>query len=247
MAPIVTSRRLNGSVMTITDKPLEQVDVQLEYKDAIITYTQSLILLKLCFWIHLLMHLVINSIGTLYGKKINEKEIQNTSFITRSVKTIVDGKFKFDTSALVNKSAFVSATYSDSIHSQIDQKDVLLLQKFLAGEITFSSYQQYLASDIDENGSIDEADLQALTDLVEKRIAGLPGSFQWFLLDTKAAYPNPSDVLKGSLPLKISLDSITSTTPDVNFVAIKKVIFLSIRDRSKKICRLSRESNQSRI
>ena len=64
--------------------------------------------------------------------------------------------------------------------------------------------------------------MQALTDLVEKRIAGLPGSFQWFLLDTKAAYPNPSDVLKGSLPLKISLDSITANTPAVNFVAIKK-------------------------
>ncbi|MBK9566636.1 MAG: T9SS type A sorting domain-containing protein [Saprospiraceae bacterium] len=222
VAPIVTSRRLNGTVTTITDKPLEQVDVKLEYKDAIITYTSKFDTIET-----LLLDSFINASGYklyryTYGKKINEKRDTNTSFITRSVKTIVDGKFKFDTSALANKSAFVSATYSDSTHSHIDQKDVLLLQKFLAGEITFSSYQQYLASDIDENGRIDETDLQALTDLVEKRIAGLPGSFQWFLLDTKAAYPNPSDVLKGSLPLKISLDSITSTTPDVNFVAIKK-------------------------
>ena len=222
VAPIVTSRRLNGSATTITDKPMAQVDVRLEYKDAIVTYTSKFDTIET-----LLLDSFINASGYKlyrynYGKKINEKRDTTTSFISRTVKTVADGKFKFDTSVLVNKSAFLSATYSDSTLSLIDQKDVLLLQKFLAGEITFSSYQQYLASDIDENGRIDEADLQALTDLVEKKITGLPGAFQWFLLDAKAAYPNPVDVLKGSLPLKISLDSITANTPAVNFVAIKK-------------------------
>jgi hypothetical protein len=104
----------------------------------------------------------------------------------------------------------------------IDNKDVELLTKYLLGEITFSSYHQYLASDINEDGVIDIADQNLLMEFVTGSIQILPGDNQWYLLDKKATYTKPEDVLKGPIPAVVKLDSIAATQAPIDFIAIKK-------------------------
>jgi hypothetical protein len=222
VTPVTNTKKLNGQIVSITDKPLEKAEIKLEYKDPVITYISKFDTIET-----LLLDSFINASGYKlyrynYGKKINESRDTISTYITKSAISASDGKYKFDTTSLANKAAYVYATFRDSTHTLIDNNDVILLSKYLAGELTFGSFHQYLASDIDENGRIDHEDLNTLTAFVEKRITSLPGASQWYLLDAMSTYTNPADVLKGNLPLRIALDSITSNTADVNFVAVKK-------------------------
>ncbi|MFZ1581044.1 MAG: T9SS type A sorting domain-containing protein, partial [Saprospiraceae bacterium] len=50
----------------------------------------------------------------------------------------------------------------------------------------------------------------------------LTGSHQWYLLDKKATYTKPEDVLTKPLPLVVTLDSLIAVNPVVDFIAIKK-------------------------
>lgn len=222
ITPTNTVRRLKGNVSTITDKSLEKVEINLVYKDPLISYKVKYDTVET-----LLLDSFINASGYKlyrynYGKKINETKDSSLTYITALAKSGSDGKYSFDTTALVNKPAYISAAYSDSLYRFIDQKDIILLKKFLDGEVVFSSYHQYLASDIDEDGDIDQNDLSLLTDFVDRKIETLPGSHQWYLLNAAAVFSSPADVLKGNLPERILLDSITANTKEVNFIALKK-------------------------
>jgi hypothetical protein len=88
--------------------------------------------------------------------------------------------------------------------------------------VTFTSYHQYLASDINEDGIVDINDQNILMEFVTGTRANLPGKFQWYLLDKKATYTKPEDVLKQALPLVVTLDSLAEINPVVDFIAIKK-------------------------
>ena len=88
--------------------------------------------------------------------------------------------------------------------------------------LKFLSYHQFLASDINEDGVIDDTDKQILEDFVSGKINVLPGNHQWYLLDKNFTYTNPEDVLTQSLPLVVTLDSLSKKHGPVDFVAVKK-------------------------
>jgi len=211
-----------GNVLTLTDTPVKGADITLKYKDPVITYNityDTTETLQLDSFINLSGYKLYRYVLV---KKITEHRDSTLTFITRKAKTDVNGKYLIDSIAVHNKAVIICATYTDDVRKNIDNKDVELLTKFLLGEVTFSSYHQYLASDINEDGKIDIEDQNILISFVTGQTSTLPGSHQWYLLDKKATFAKPEDVLAGPLPFNVYLDSIKVINPAVDFIAIKK-------------------------
>lgn len=220
--PVVPLYSVKGNVLTLTDTPLKDAIITLKYKDPIIKYTSKYDtseVLQLDSFINLSGYKLYRYILV---RKITERKDSTISYFSRSVKTDVAGKYLIDSLTGYRKSVCVSGSYKDDDHKFIDNKDVELLTKFLLGDVTFTSYHQYLASDINEDGKIDIEDQNLLMEFVTGKIAKLPGNNQWYLLDKKATFAKPQDVLAGPLPLVVVLDSIVKNNPVVDFVAIKK-------------------------
>ena len=217
--PIYSQR---GNVLTLTDTPLKDAEITLKYVDPIIKYSSTYDTtetLELDSFINLSGYKLYRYITV---QKITEHKDSTLQYITKTVKTNADGKYIFDSLTIHDKKLTISATYVDDKHKNIDNKDVELLTKFLLGEVTFTSYHQYLASDINEDGKIDIADQNLLMEFVTGVAPSLTGSHQWYLLDKKATYTKPEDVLTKPLPLVVTLDSLIAVNPVVDFIAIKK-------------------------
>ncbi|MFN8338077.1 MAG: hypothetical protein U0T36_03580 [Saprospiraceae bacterium] len=222
VAPVDPIYSQKGNVLTLTDTPLKDATMTLQYKEPIIKYTSTYDTtetLELDSFINLSGYKLYRYITVL---KITETKDSTVEYISKTVNTNADGKYLFDSLLVHDQKIEISGTYSDDKHKNIDNKDVELLTKFLLGDVTFTSYHQYLASDINEDGIVDINDQNILMEFVTGTRANLPGKFQWYLLDKKATYTKPEDVLKQALPLVVTLDSLAEINPVVDFIAIKK-------------------------
>jgi len=213
---------ITGDVVTLTDTPLKDVNIKLEYLDSIYTYnitydtTETLVLDSF-----------INHSGFklyFYDKKLVVTQNVDTTSSFVYLETLTDslGRYLIDSLPFTDKPLRISGHYSDEAKRFIDSKDVELLTQYLLGQVTFMSYPQFLASDVNEDGVIDNTDLTILMDFVNGVIDELPGDKQWYVLDKNATYTNPEDVLTSTLPFYVFLDTVALNQPPVPFVAIKK-------------------------
>ncbi|MBK9735710.1 MAG: hypothetical protein IPO92_12380 [Saprospiraceae bacterium] len=222
VVPVIPVYSLKGNVSTAADFGLKNSVITLKYKNPMVTYTSKFDTtetLKLDSFINASGYKLYRYITVL---TIKEKKDSTVVFVQKTAKTDNTGSYLFDSIAIHDKPILVSAEYNDEVKKGIDGKDVELLTKFLLGEVTFTSYYQYLASDIDENGIIDIRDQNILMEFVTGARQVLPGMHQWYLLNKKATFAKPDDVLKGNLPYEVVLDSISKVQAAVDFVGIKK-------------------------
>ena len=220
--PTLQVYAIKGKINTLYDYPINKASVMLSYKEPIVNYIVTYDTTET-----LLLDSFINMSGyKLYrytlDKKIKEKRDSTISYISKTTKTNEDGKYQLDSFSLLNKPVVISATYKDSLHKDIDFRDVQLLARFLTGDIRYNSYHQFLASDVNEDGLVDTKDYQFLSDFVAGILDTLPGKNQWFLLDNRAVFNQPEDILESNYPFKVNLDSISKINSSYNFVAIKK-------------------------
>lgn len=220
--PVDSIHRVKGHVLTLTDTPLKGAEITLRYGDPIVTYQITRDTTE-----QLQLDSFINASGyKLYRyilvKKITEHKDSTVTYVQRTAVTDSTGNFRIDSLTVKDKKVRITAGYTDDPHRFIDNKDVELLTKFLLGEVTFSSFHQYLASDINEDGKVDIEDQNLLMAFVTGQAQSLPGSHSWYVLDSKATYNKPEDVLTQPLPLTVTLDSIPKPDPAVFFIAVKK-------------------------
>ena len=220
--PIDSIYHVKGNVLTLTDTPLEGADMTVQYRDPVITYT-----ITYDTTVTLVLDSFINASGYKlyrYSKKQVITELRDSSlqYVSITVKTDSLGRYLIDSLISGDKVVEVFGNYTDQPNRFIDDNDVALLSNFLSGQIKFLSYHQFLASDINEDGVIDDTDKQILEDFVSGKINVLPGNHQWYLLDKNFTYTNPEDVLTQSLPLVVTLDSLSKKHGPVDFVAVKK-------------------------
>lgn len=214
--------QVKGNVLTLTDTPLKDAIMTARYHDPVITYTTIYDTTET-----LVLDSFINISGYKLYRYIKKQVVTETKdstlqYVYFNTWTDSLGKYTFDSLPFGDKKVDIFGSYSDIPNRFIDDTDVLLLSDYIAGKIKFFSYHQYLASDINEDGIIDEADKQILDDFVKGIITVLPGDHQWYLLDKNATYTNPEDVLTQPLPLIITLDSLVKSSGIADFVAIKK-------------------------
>lgn len=222
VTPVDPLYRVKGNVLTLTDTPVKNATMTFRYTDPIVKYTityDTTETLELDSFYNFSGYKLYRYITV---KKITEKKDSTIQFLSKSTKTNTDGFYLIDSLPLRNKKLEITGSYSDAPKNNLDHKDVELLTKFLLGEITFSNYFQYLAADINEDGKIDITDQNLLMELVTDKITALPGTNQWYLLDKKATFAKPEDVLKGPIPTVVKLDSISATQAPIDFIAIKK-------------------------
>lgn len=220
--PVIPTYQLKGTVTSLTDQVLKDVQVDVRSKNAIITYTSTYDtteVLQLDSFINFSGHKLYRY---LLVKKIVETKDSTIQYLKKSATTNILGQYQVDSVSFGRQAIEISASYQDPPRQFIDHNDVQLLTKYLLGEFSFSSYQQFLASDINEDSKVNVEDQNILLSFVNGQINTLPGSHQWYLVDAKAQYAKPEDVFKAALPTRISLDSIQKYQPAINFVAIKK-------------------------
>lgn len=222
VVPVDTIYQIKGNVLSLTDSPVKGAKITMAYKTPIVTYNityDTTTTLQLDSFINLSGYKLYRYIQV---RKITEHRDSTLTYTTKMAFTGADGKYLLDSIKQHQKAVLVSGEYTDEAKKYIDNNDVELLTKFLLGEINFGSYHQFLASDINEDGKITVEDQNILMSFVTGQIAVLPGSHQWYLLDKKATFVKPEDILTSVLPLTVCLDSVSKIAPVVDFVAIKK-------------------------
>jgi hypothetical protein len=220
--PTAAMSRITGSVKSLADKPLSGADIRFTIDAPIVNYTYKHDTTEV-----MTLDSFINASGFKLYRFVMKETIVTTkdstlTYISESSLTDIQGNYLIDSLPLLKKKSFVTATYSDAPRQSINSADVELLTKFLLGELTFTSYPQYLAADVDENGVINIEDQNTLMRFVTGQISKLPGQHAWYVLNAKAQYVDPKSVLLGPLPTRVWLDSLGSAPIKADFVAIKK-------------------------
>jgi hypothetical protein len=131
VAPVDPIYSQKGNVLTLTDTPLKDATMTLQYKEPIIKYTSTYDTtetLELDSFINLSGYKLYRYITVL---KITETKDSTVEYISKTVKTNADGKYLFDSLLVHDQKIEISGTYSDDKHKNIDNKDVELLTKFL--------------------------------------------------------------------------------------------------------------------
>ncbi|MFZ1750449.1 MAG: T9SS type A sorting domain-containing protein [Saprospiraceae bacterium] len=213
---------ISGNITTLTDTTLEGARITLRVDQPNVTY-------KITYDTTTSLELdsFINFSGyKLYRynmvRKITEKRDSTVTYTTKTAISNRNGKYLFDSLAIFDRALTLSAEYSEDNRRFIDNNDVLVLEKFLTGEIKYNTYHQYLASDINEDHKVDTADLNILRQFVAGSINTLPGKYQWYLFDKKFTVADPKDIFGHLSALSVKLDSVRKVQPDINFIAFKK-------------------------
>lgn len=214
--------QIKGNVLTLTDTPLKDAKITARYQEPFITYIFTNDTTEIY-----VLDSFINASGYKlyrYEKKtvITTQKDSTLQYYSTVVSTDSLGRYLFDSLPYGDKKIDIFGSYTDQPSRFIDQNDVALLSDFIDGKVQFFSFHQYLASDINEDGIIDDVDKQILEDFVQGVITELPGDYQWYLLDKNATYQQPEDVLTQPLPLVVTLDSLSNKPGPVDFVAVKK-------------------------
>lgn len=213
---------VNGAVTTLTDTPVQDVYMTLEYPDSIYSYTVTYDTTET-----LQLDSFINHSGYklyFYDKvQVVTSQVDSTAvFVRRQTKTDSAGFYVFDSLPFIHKPVRLYGHYEDDSRRFIDSKDVELLTRFLLGEVSFTSYPQYLASDVNEDGLINNTDLNLLMDFVNGVTDTLPGTYSWYVLDKNADFSPPESVLTSPLPFDVLLDSVRLKEDPVPFTVFKK-------------------------
>jgi hypothetical protein len=211
-----------GHVLSVSDAPLKKAELTLTWGNPQVNYTityDTTKVLKLDSFYNQSGHKLYRFVDDLVIVQYKDSTITNVSL---QKLTDENGDFEFDSLSRRGEKLSIKAMYKDEARKGIDHKDVELLTKYLLGEVIFTSYHQYLAADIDENGVIDIQDQNALIAFVTNTVDTLPGKNQWYILPSTTTFNPAKDVLTKPLEYEVKLDSLRKDSNFVYFVGIKK-------------------------
>lgn len=214
---------LTGAVTAINDVPVPDAELTMTYDVPQYTYH-----ITYDTTTRLTLDSFINASGHKLYRYIEVKEVTQhidsvALVVQRSTRTNAGGKYIFDSIAVVNTGLSLTATYNGDKNKNLNIYDVEMLRNYLDGSINYQSYYQYLASDINEDGIIDNSDLEALENFVVGTTSAMPGKQQWYVIPRNTAFAHPEDVLKYSdWSSKYHIDSVKVYDNVYHFIAIKK-------------------------
>ncbi|MEZ4910041.1 MAG: T9SS type A sorting domain-containing protein [Saprospiraceae bacterium] len=214
---------IQGTVSAINDLPVKGAEVTLTYDVPQYTYHityDTVTRLTLDSFINASGHKLYRYIEI---KEVTEHKDSVAQILTKSIFTSAAGSFTFDSFNITDVSFTLEANFTGDKSKNLNVFDVEMLRNYLDGSNTYQSYYQYLASDINEDGIIDDSDLELLENFVMGSTSALPGKHQWYVIPNSTAFTYPDDVLQyQNWSTKYHLDSIKIYDNIYNFIAIKK-------------------------
>jgi hypothetical protein len=99
--------------------------------------------------------------------------------------------------------------------------DLILTDLHLAGISPLSSPYRIIAADVNRDGLLSQADVEAMGDLLVGNLASFPGNTSWRFVPKAFQFANPAQPLSPAFPEKISTTCPAPAGINQHFVAIK--------------------------
>ena len=110
----------------------------------------------------------------------------------------------------------------DTLHKAgLSTLDVLITDLHLSGQAPLGSPHQIIAADVNRDGQLNAADLDAMSDLILGNASTFPNNTAWRFVPSAFVFPNPAQPLSSAFPEKISTTCPLSTGLNQHFTAIK--------------------------
>lgn len=143
-----------------------------------------------------------------------------TTFGEAEITTDNNGNYILDQTIMEDVEYMITGNYTAD-NGSVNYADVKALLYHIQGYEEFTTAYQYLAADIDQNGTIDYNDLGRLLQYVNGKTDELVTDKKWVLVDGDHTYTNPADIINGSCPEAIYIMSHGTDITNRNFVAIR--------------------------
>jgi hypothetical protein len=170
---------LYGKVANLFNETIKNVEISIEEMNPIVTITESIDTSY-----ELIENIIITSSGTeltvwhydsiyttTYDTIISQQYMNKISDI--------NGYFAFDSCMIMGKDYMISADFKDETKRGVDEKDVEILENYLAGGISFASKYITEAADVNLDGYINDVDLTLLRKFVNGDVDQMNDEKSW--------------------------------------------------------------------
>jgi hypothetical protein len=151
------------------------------------------------------------------------KEIHDTIYHSTPEWKATDdaGLFTFPEMAADGKSYRIDAVIDPQEYAEVDLDDVDVLFEHLIDQVPFTEAYQYVAADVDGDGSITFLDMRHMLRYITARIDAYPIKVGTVLLDGTMEFDDPSQAISESCPDYIKLESIDKDHMELSFMVVQ--------------------------
>lgn len=99
--------------------------------------------------------------------------------------------------------------------------DLLLMNSHILGSLPLDSPYKLIAADVNKSGTITVSDIVEARKVILHVLDDFPNNTSWRFVDANYVFPNPANPFSQPFPEVCNINDLASSTPHVNFVAVK--------------------------
>ena len=131
------------------------------------------------------------------------------------------GHYEFSQAVPVQADAVLTPVKDDDHLNGVSTLDLLLINRHILGQEPLNTPFKQIAADANKSGTITTFDIVELRKLILGIYNELPNNTSWRFVDNAFVFPDPSNPFSTQFPEVKSLQDVTSSMMDENFVAVK--------------------------
>ncbi len=162
---------------------------------------------------------ISGTVKTPQGTPIPEIEIATSGSSESTRKSDSEGSFVFS-DLLSGRPYSVKPISPDDFLNGVTTLDLLIIRKHILGVDSIDDPFLLIAADVDRNGTINTLDLLHLRKVILGMEDVFPNNNSWVFIPENFQFPDPTNVLDGSLPGEINIDTLRDGA-ETNFIGIK--------------------------
>ena len=159
-------------------------------------------------------------VETVIGEAIMDVQMDISGSNTATTSTDQSGDYDF-ANLDINGNYQVGATKNNDPHNGVSTFDLVLIAQHILQINTFTSPYSYIASDVDDNQTVDIFDMISIRQLVLRAVEELPNGFSWKFIEKDFVFANPTNPWMDNFDTYISANNLTGDKMDADFIGIK--------------------------
>ena len=133
---------------------------------------------------------------------------------------MTDASGHYEIMQQTGSSIMIQPSKDGDANAGVNTLDLLHIKRHIQGLASFTTPHQFIASDINEDGNINVADMVEIQNLVLGRTDRFKFVSSWKAIDAGFAFANPVSSLEHRYPTAYEIDRFTSDM-EINFTAVK--------------------------